>query len=67
MTRTANGIVGIKPTIKKVKLERNCLNVALEDGRIISVPRKLFSFLKKQLAKYLLPMETLSFLIKQMK
>ena len=51
MTRTANGIVGIKPTIKKVKLERNCLNVALEDGRIISVPRKLFSFLKKTTGK----------------
>lgn len=42
-----NGVVGIKPEIINVKLERNCFNVTLADGRIISVPKKLFPFLKK--------------------
>jgi RNase P/RNase MRP subunit p29 len=46
-----NGIVGIKPEIKKVKLERSMLRVDLEDGRVIMVPKKLFPFLKKAAGK----------------
>ncbi len=51
MTHTANGIIGIKPEIKKVKIELNNLRVALEDGRIIIVPKRLFPFLKKTVGK----------------
>ena len=43
----SNGIVGVKPEIKKVKLERTNFKVALIDGRVIIVPKKLFPFLKK--------------------
>ncbi|MBI4648557.1 MAG: hypothetical protein HY738_18730 [Bacteroidia bacterium] len=47
----ANGIVGIKPEIKKVRIERTCFSVVLTDGRIIIVPKKLFPFLKKTTGK----------------
>ena len=43
----SQGIVGIKPIIKKVGLERGALSVLLVDGRFIKIPKKFFPFLKK--------------------
>lgn len=40
------GIVNIKPKIKKVKVELRKLQVSLEDGRIITIPKKYFPFIK---------------------
>ncbi len=45
------GIVGIKPEIKKVDLDKSKLTVWLVDGRVIITPKKLFSFLRKPCGK----------------
>lgn len=41
--RSSEGIIGIKPTIKKVGFEhKGKISVYLDDGRIIIAPLKLF-------------------------
>ncbi|MEO8146613.1 MAG: DUF2442 domain-containing protein [Bacteroidia bacterium] len=58
--KTAEGISGIKPKIKKIDFNiRGKMSVSLEDGRIILVPINYFPSIKKlsaqQRRKYYLP------------
>lgn len=46
--KSNEGIIGISPTIKKVRFEhRGKISVYLEDGRIIIAPLKLFPSIAK--------------------
>ena len=45
------GIYKIKPQIKDVKNQRGKLFVSLEDGRVITIPKSYFPFLKKPAGK----------------